>query len=89
MTTAVVLVALVLTAAAVVWVRGRLAAAEAARVELEAFRVSVGLPPDRARIIDIGPLGGWRTRRSVPSFRTVHASAAARPVPAELGEVAR
>lgn len=86
MSAAVVLVALVLTAAAV-WVRGRLAAAEAGRVELEAWRLSLGLPADRARIIDVGLLDSLCMRSAVPPFRTVHARSAVRPAPAELGGV--
>lgn len=85
MSAAVVLVALVLTAAAV-WVRGRLAAAEAGRVELEAWRLSLGLPADRFRVVDSGLVDAWRTCRTVPAFCTVQATV--RPAPAELGEVA-
>jgi len=62
----------VAVAAAVVWVGGRLAAAEARRVELEAFRVSLGLPADRFGVVDVGLIEGWRTRRSIRPFRTVH-----------------
>lgn len=79
--TALVTIVLVLTLAAVVavWVRGRLAAAEARRVELEAFRVSLGLPAGRFRVVDDNPVQAWRERRGVRSFAT--ASAAPRPAP--------
>lgn len=81
--TTVPIVALVLTLAAVLavgWVRGRLAAAEAGRVEIEAFRVSLGLPVDRFRVIDDNPFQAWRARRGVRSFAATHA--VPRPVPA-------
>ncbi len=70
MTAAVILFVLALA----VWVGGRLVAAERSRVELEAFRASLGLPADRCRIADVDPLQAWRTRRAIPTFATVYRS---------------
>lgn len=62
----------VLAVLVAVWVQGRLAVAEVRRVELEAFRASLGLPADRFRIVDEGLVAGWLTRRAVPPFTTAH-----------------
>ncbi len=79
-------VLLVLAVVLAVWVRGRLVASERSRVELEAFRASLDLPPDRCQIIDVGPAQSWRTRRTIPAFATVHGSArpARAPRPVEV-----
>lgn len=73
MTAFVVAVVLTFAAAAAVGVRVRLAAADGRRVELDAFRVRLGVPADCFRIVDDGPLAAWRVRRAVPQFRQVHA----------------
>lgn len=69
------LVALVVVAG-FMWVRARLAAADRARVDLEVFRVGLGVPAARLRVVDIGLVDGLLDllpARRVPLFARVHA----------------
>lgn len=68
---AVLLPVLALVVVAVLWVRARLAKAARERIAVEAYRASLRLPADQCRVVDVGWVEAWRTRRRVPAFRDV------------------